>query len=85
MDNMYLDESEEGLVDLNLTQEITKHHKACLKVANETICFTPYALRPETYIVPVVFGIIFFVGLIGNGTLIYTFIKEKTIRNVPNM
>jgi len=76
---------EEGLIGLNATHEFTAHHNACLEVASEKICFTPYALRPETYIVPVVFGIIFFVGLIGNGTLIFIYIKDKTIRNVPNM
>jgi len=70
---------------LNTTQEFNTHHNGCVELANQTECFTPYALRPETYIVPVVFGLIFTVGLIGNGTLIFIFIKEKTTRNIPNM
>jgi len=82
---MNMDGQEEGLIGLNSTQEITKPNNACVEVASETICFTPYASRPETYIVPLVFGIIFFVGLIGNGTLIFIYIKDKTMRNVPNM
>jgi len=70
---------------LNTTEEINTNLNACVELANQTECFTPYALRPETYIVPVVFGWIFIVGLIGNGTLIFIFIKDKTTRNIPNM
>ncbi|XP_024081102.1 neuropeptide CCHamide-1 receptor isoform X2 [Cimex lectularius] len=44
----------------------------------------PYAQRPETYIVPVVFAIIFLVGVIGNGTLVLIFVRHRTMRNVPN-
>lgn len=29
--------------------------------------YIPYSERPETYIVPALFGIIFFVGVTGNG------------------
>ncbi|XP_017779615.1 PREDICTED: neuropeptide CCHamide-2 receptor-like [Nicrophorus vespilloides] len=46
--------------------------------------YTPYAYRPETYIVPVVFFIIFVVGVLGNGTLVIIFVKHRAMRNVPN-
>lgn len=44
----------------------------------------PFSSRPETYIVPVVFAIIFVVGVLGNGTLIVVFLRHRAMRNVPN-
>lgn len=46
--------------------------------------YTPYYTRPETYIVPVVFAIIFVVGVVGNGTLVVVFLRHRAMRNVPN-
>ena len=46
--------------------------------------YTPYELRPETYIIPIVFAIIFIVGVLGNGTLVIVFMRQRTMRNVPN-
>ena len=46
--------------------------------------YIPYDQRPETYIVPIIFGVIFVVGLIGNGSLIYILCRHKTMRSVPN-
>ncbi|XP_053965274.1 neuropeptide CCHamide-1 receptor isoform X1 [Anastrepha ludens] len=46
--------------------------------------FVPYVLRPETYIVPVLFALIFIVGVLGNGTLIVVFLGVRQMRNVPN-
>jgi hypothetical protein len=46
--------------------------------------YVPYAYRPETYLVPFIFLIIFVVGLIGNGLLIFIFMRHKSLRNVPN-
>lgn len=65
---------------------------------NDTICGTKnsdlnngtdvpyedYKYRPETYMVPIMFGIIFIVGVVGNGTLIIVFIRHRAMRNVPN-
>ncbi|XP_067119151.1 neuropeptide CCHamide-1 receptor-like [Centruroides vittatus] len=47
--------------------------------------YIPYSERPETYIVPVVLVIVFLVGTLGNGTLLYIFLKNKSMRSVPNM
>lgn len=49
-----------------------------------TDCYTPYAQRPETYVVPVLFAIIFIVGVLGNGTLVIIFLRHRAMRNVPN-
>ncbi|XP_042885591.1 neuropeptide CCHamide-1 receptor-like [Penaeus japonicus] len=51
---------------------------------NDTSKYVPYHQRPETYVVPVLFALIFIIGIIGNGTLIVIFAKNKTLRNVPN-
>lgn len=46
--------------------------------------YQDYKYRPETYMVPIIFGLIFLVGIVGNGTLIVVFIKHRAMRNVPN-
>ena len=40
---------------------------------------------PEGYAVPVIFTMIFITGIIGNGTLIYTVLRNKNMRNRPNI
>lgn len=44
-----------------------------------------YAGRPETYIVPALFAVIFVVGTVGNGTLVLIFVRHRHMRNVPNI
>lgn len=44
----------------------------------------PWLERPDRYIVPILFSIIFVVGVIGNGTLIVIFLKHRSMRNIPN-
>lgn len=51
---------------------------------NGDVPYEDYKYRPETYIVPIIFGIIFFAGLTGNGMLIAVFVKHRAMRNVPN-
>ncbi|GAB6018383.1 hypothetical protein CHUAL_000099 [Chamberlinius hualienensis] len=46
--------------------------------------FIPYKERIETYVVPILFAIIFIVGILGNGTLILIFTRIKSLRNIPN-
>lgn len=46
--------------------------------------YTPVAYRPETYIVPVLFAVIFLIGVLGNGTLVLIFARHRNMRNVPN-
>lgn len=46
--------------------------------------YIPYSVRPETYIVPIVFFIILIVGVAGNGVLVLTLLRHANMRNVPN-
>lgn len=46
--------------------------------------YVDYSKRPETYIVPILFALIFVVGVLGNGTLVLIFIRHRNMRNVPN-
>ncbi|KAJ0174730.1 hypothetical protein K1T71_009838 [Dendrolimus kikuchii] len=46
--------------------------------------YTPYEERIETYLVPVIFTIIFIVGVLGNGTLVIVYIRHRGMRNAPN-
>ncbi|KAI1307914.1 Neuropeptide CCHamide-1 receptor [Halotydeus destructor] len=43
-----------------------------------------YAQRPETYIVPTLFAIIFTVGVLGNGTLVKIFVSHASMRSRAN-
>ncbi|KAJ8981897.1 hypothetical protein NQ317_007289 [Molorchus minor] len=52
--------------------------------SNFTELIIPYDERPETYFVPVLFFLIFVVGVVGNGTLVIIFLRHRTMRNVPN-
>lgn len=51
---------------------------------NESIEVMPYENRIETYIVPIVFALIFIIGVFGNGILVIIFMRQRTMRNVPN-
>ena len=52
--------------------------------ADEDLDFVPYSARIETYLVPILFSVIFIVGIIGNWTVCIIFIKHPSMRNVPN-
>lgn len=53
-------------------------------INTDEVSYKDYQYRPETYIVPIIFSIIFLAGLAGNGMLIAVFIKHRAMRNVPN-
>ncbi|XP_062133433.1 LOW QUALITY PROTEIN: neuropeptide CCHamide-1 receptor [Drosophila sulfurigaster albostrigata] len=55
-----------------------------ISIATTETPYVPYGRRPETYIVPILFAIIFVVGVLGNGTLIVVFLSVRQMRNVPN-
>lgn len=46
--------------------------------------YEPYEKRIETYLVPILFSIIFVSGVVGNWTVCVIFVKHPSIRNVPN-
>lgn len=47
--------------------------------------YVPYEERIDTYLVPLVFIVIFLLGTVGNGTLVFVFIRHRGIRTVPNI
>lgn len=55
-----------------------------VEILEKEVGYIPYEMRPETYIVPVLFALIFVVGVLGNGTLVLIFIRNRNMRNVPN-
>lgn len=55
-----------------------------ISMATTETSYIPYDRRPETYIVPILFALIFVVGVLGNGTLIVVFLSVRQMRNVPN-
>ncbi|KAH8373083.1 hypothetical protein KR009_011635 [Drosophila setifemur] len=46
--------------------------------------YVPVLDRPETYIVTVLYTLIFIVGVLGNGTLVIIFFRHRSMRNIPN-
>ncbi|XP_030375519.1 neuropeptide CCHamide-2 receptor [Scaptodrosophila lebanonensis] len=46
--------------------------------------YVPVDQRPETFIVCVIFALIFIVGVLGNGTLVIIFFRHRSMRNIPN-
>lgn len=60
------------------------HHSDCAEDDPDCDKYKPYDERPETYIIPFIFSIIFIVGVVGNGTLIIIFLRHRAMRNIPN-
>lgn len=75
--NMMTDSMSMDMNDTNGTLATTP-------INTEEVSYKGYQYRPETYIVPIIFGIIFLAGLMGNGMLIAVFVKHRAMRNVPN-
>lgn len=46
--------------------------------------YVPYEKRLATYIIPLIFALIFIIGVLGNGCLILIFFRHRAMRNVPN-
>lgn len=52
--------------------------------ATQTLDYVPYKERLATYIIPLIFLLIFIIGVLGNGCLILIFFRHRAMRNVPN-
>ncbi|XP_059476265.1 neuropeptide CCHamide-1 receptor-like [Neocloeon triangulifer] len=84
--------SEESMMDNTTESAFERPSNSTAILANTSLSpfiddemqYVPYEQRPETYIVPVVFAIIFVVGVLGNGSLILIFARHRRMRNVPN-
>lgn len=46
--------------------------------------YVPFEQRLATYIIPIIFALIFIIGVLGNGCLILIFFRHRAMRNVPN-
>lgn len=73
-----------GILETEINGSDWSSTKSSLLDDDDEYTYTPYAERPETYVVPVVFAIFFIVGILGNGTLIVIFIRHRAMRNIPN-
>lgn len=51
---------------------------------NSSQYYLPVSARVETFVMSAVLGIIFIVGVLGNGTLIAIFLRHRGMRNIPN-
>lgn len=51
---------------------------------NSTDSYRPVSARVETFVMSAVLGLIFIVGVLGNGTLIAIFLRHRGMRNIPN-
>lgn len=59
-------------------------NKTLIAEANSTDGYVPYKNRLATYIIPMIFALIFIIGVLGNGCLILIFFRHRAMRNVPN-
>ncbi|KFM78411.1 [Phe13]-bombesin receptor, partial [Stegodyphus mimosarum] len=74
------------------TLSLVNHSNMEMMVANDmedngtwnSTEYVPYEERMETYIVPIVFAVVFVAGFLGNGTLICIFLRHRTMRTIPN-
>ncbi|XP_053629937.1 neuropeptide CCHamide-1 receptor [Cherax quadricarinatus] len=71
-------EDDEDAWYVNATEAATE------EVGRNLTEYTPYSQRPETYLVPIVFALIFVTGVVGNGALIFMFVKHPKLRSTPN-
>lgn len=71
--------------DMKATGDFSHNETTNMSFPEEFVPFKLVASQPEAYIVPILFAIIFIIGVVGNGTLIVTVIKNKTMRNTPNI
>lgn len=55
-----------------------------MSAENDTDEYMPYDERLETYLVPILFAVIFVVGVLGNGTLVIVYARHRGMRNAPN-
>lgn len=46
--------------------------------------YKPVSARVETFVMAAILGLIFIVGVLGNGTLIAIFLRHRGMRNIPN-
>ncbi|XP_013408153.1 neuropeptide CCHamide-1 receptor [Lingula anatina] len=83
----HLNEETESL-HLNHTNVAAMITTPAMEADNETYTGDDSGLRAQAIaaiVVPIIFGLIFVVGIFGNGTLIFTILKNQSLRNGPNI
>lgn len=80
MDNVALKTIKYNLKIMNFNNESFANHT----FNNTEPDYVPYHKRIETYLAPALFASIYIVGILGNGTIIITFLKNQSMRNIPN-
>jgi hypothetical protein len=75
-----------GVTDCTVNNSMLEYLNNATNSENNTTVtdYTPYEQRLETYIVPIIFALIFIIGVLGNGCLILIFFRHRAMRNVPN-
>lgn len=68
-----------GTTDFGMMNDTTSENITDLPLLDEP------EERVEAILVPILFAIIFLVGVIGNTALIYTVLRNKSMRNTPNI
>ncbi|WAR08911.1 CCH1R-like protein [Mya arenaria] len=58
---------------------------AIVSQVNGTVLSGPVKTTGDAILVPILFAIIFLIGVVGNVTLIFTVLKKKSLRNTPNI
>jgi len=70
---------------LEENESISAENGTLEDVVVDKVCFMPYSMRATTYIVPTLFAFIFLIGVVANGSLVFIYMKYKSMRTVPNM
>lgn len=82
-----------GIYYLNVSNLEESSNTSMLEYLNNTtiaegnasqVHYVPYEKRLATYIIPLIFAMIFIIGVLGNGCLILIFFRHRAMRNVPN-
>ncbi|KAI8037582.1 hypothetical protein M5D96_009737 [Drosophila gunungcola] len=72
---------DEGGVEVGMEMGMGQHNASA---DGGMVPYVPVLDRPETYIVTVLYTLIFIVGVLGNGTLVIIFFRHRSMRNIPN-
>ena len=70
-------------LDCNFTLEMNNGSEATTVATTTTV--TKRDVMLQQTLVPLVFGVIFLVGLLGNSTLVYSVLRHKKLHNAPNI
>ena len=84
--SMNMDNDRLGVYSMS-SMETTSKYNASFEANQSTIPEYPSLLMtsPAAIVVPIIFILIFVIGLVGNCTLVYTVARNKNLQNTPNI